>query len=184
MFKVQLPDLLLRHSQETVRNGNFGMRSHSNGTQLQQLYGIIAQNAILFAYGLPFVKHSEGWDGGFDLTLFNQRIDVKTKNRIVTPKLDYEASVVEAQINYDVESYLFTSLNTNTCELTVCGWITKEDLLSKARKYKRGDLVERDNGTSFVCRLDSYQLYYNQLNHEATSFDELAEEFEIHALLQ
>lgn len=184
MFKVQVPDLILRQSYETVRNSNFGMRSHSNGTKMQQLYGIIAQNSILFAYGLPLVKHTDEWDGGFDLELFDQRIDVKTKNRIVTPELNYEASVVDAQINYEVHTYLFTSFNTRNCELTICGWIPKQEMIARARRYKRGDVIERNNGTSFECRLDTYQVYYYQLNHAAENFDQLKEELEIHSILQ
>jgi hypothetical protein len=185
MFTVKVPDLIIRQSQEIVRNHNFGMRaSDTNGTKTQQLYGIIAQNSILFAYGLPLVKPSEGWDGGFDLELFGQRIDVKTKNRVVPTTLDYEASVVKEQIKYDVQLYLFTSLNTQNCELTICGWISKDDLLCKARMYKRGDVIKLGYGKSFVCRLDTYQVFYKQLNHQASDFDELKEELEIYSILR
>ena len=184
MFTVQVPDLIIRQSIEVCRKTNFGQRGIHDGTPTQQLYGVIAQNAILFGLGHPLIKPSNDWDGGFDMVLSKQRIDIKTVIRTVPPKPEYECRVVADQMNYDLDAYLFTSYNTQTNQLTICGWLPKEEIKTRARVFRKGDVVERSDGSFFTCKLNSYQIYYHQLNHEAENFEQLIEEIDIYSILQ
>lgn len=184
MFSVTVPDLVIRESMRVCNQVNFGSRGFdSDGTKEQQLNGIIAQNSIALAFGFPFVTISNTWDGGYDFVLKGQKFDVKTMTRRVDPQMDYEMQVVTSQLRYDVNAYLFTSYNTRNNSLTVCGWLTKDVFLNRARVFKRGDVVTRGDGTQFVCRLNTHQVYLHQLNHLAKSFDELRDDLEIYALL-
>lgn len=183
MITVPVPNLVLRESIRVCNEVNFGRRGFDDGSKTQQLHGVIAQNSMALAFGFPFVKVSDVWDGGFDFKLANEKIDVKSVSRTVTPKSTYEALVVSDQLRYDVQIYLFTSYNHKTNELTICGWLPKDLFLQRARQYKRGDVIARDNGTSFVCRMNTHQVYYYQLNKLASSLDELKEDIEIYSLL-
>lgn len=182
MITVQVPELVLRESIKVCDQTNFGKRGFDDGNKTQQLHGIIAQNSMALAFGFPFVKPSDTWDGGWDFKIHSEKIDVKNASRTVTPKPQYEALVVSDQVRYDVQIYLFTSYNHRRNELTICGWLTKDQFLKKARLYKRGDIIERDNNTTFTCRLNTHQIYYYQLNGLANSLEQLKEDIEEYSL--
>lgn len=183
MITVQVPELVLRESSKVCDQCNFGRRGFDDGNKVQQLHGIIAQNSIALAFGFPFVSMSDMWDGGFDFKLMHEKIDVKSVSRTVAPQPHYEARVISDQLRYDVQIYLFTSYNHRRNELTICGWLTKDLFMQRARRYKRGDVITRDDGSSFVCRLDTHQIYYHQLNGLADSLEQLKEDIEIYSLL-
>lgn len=183
MLKFRVPPLVLRQSYAVCRETNFGKRGFDDGTEEQQLHGVIAQNCMALAFGFPFVTKSDTWDGGFDFRIGEEKIDIKNVTRHVDALPNYEARVISDQLRYDVQIYLFTSYNVKANELTVCGWLPKDLFLRKARVYKRGDLVRRDDGSQFVCRLNSHQIYYHQLNRMASDLDQLREDIEIYSIL-
>lgn len=183
MLTFKVPALVLRQSYAVCRTTNFGQRGFDDGTPDQQFYGVVAQNCMALAFGFPFVEKSDTWDGGFDFMIGQEKIDIKNVTRRVNAQPEYEARVVSEQIRYDVNVYLFTSYNVKTNELSVCGWLPKDVFLSRARFYKRGDVIKRDDGTQFVCRLNSHQIYYHQLNHIADSLDQLKEDIELFSIL-
>lgn len=182
MITVKVPELVLRQSVQVCQQVNFGRRGIDDGTKEQQLHGVIAQNALALAFGFPFVAASNMWDGGYDFEVGSQRIDIKNVTRNVTPKLEYEARVVTEQLKYNVHIYLFTSYNQKDNLLTVCGWLPKDIFLDRARIYERGDIVVRDDGTTFTCRLNTHQIYYYQLNRVSKDLEELKEDLEMYAL--
>lgn len=182
MITVQVPDIVLRQSALVCNYTNFGNRGVDDGTKQQQLHGIIAQNCMALAFGFPFVQRLEQWDGGFDFVIGDQKIDIKNVTRNYTPKPEYEALIVSEQLKYDVQIYMFTSYNQRKNELTVCGWLPKDIFLNRARIYKRGDVVERSDGSTFVCRLHTHQIYLYQLNKVTESFDALKDDIEMYAL--
>ena len=46
----------------------------------------------------------------------------------------------------------------------ICGYLSKEDLLSKSILYKKGTKRERANGTSFTLKADTYEIENFKLN--------------------
>lgn len=183
MITVQVPELVLRESMRVCNQVNMGRRGFDDGTKTQQLHGVIAQNSMALAFGFPFVSISDTWDGGFDFKIGSEKIDVKNVSRVNEPKPNYEARVITDQLRYDVQIYLFTSYNYKANKLTICGWLPKDLFLQRSRQYKRGDVIKQDNGASFVCRLNTHQIYYYKLNKLADSLDQLKEDIEIFSLL-
>lgn len=182
MITFNVPDMVIRQSVMVCDRTNFGKRGVDDGTKEQQLHGIIAQNCMALAFGFPFVKPSDTWDGGFDFRISDQKIDIKSVTRTVQAKPEYECFVVTEQLRYDVQVYLFTSYNKRANQLTICGWLPKDIFMQRSRAIKRGDVIQRDDGTSFVCRLEARHIYYYQLNGIATSLEELREDLELFAL--
>lgn len=182
MVTYQVPELVLRISNDLCRKVDFGKRGFDDGTKDQQLHGIIAQNTVALVYGFPFVQESDTWDGGYDFTVGSQKIDIKNVTTNYTPKPHYEARVVSDQLRYGVNAYLFTAYNQRKNELTLCGWLPKHLFLDRARVYKRGDVIECDDGTTFTCRLNTHQIYLHQLN-KIESIELLKDDLEIFDLL-
>lgn len=182
MITFAVPDLVVRESVRVCDAVNFGRRGFDDGSKLQQLHGIISQNSMALAFGFPFVKISDTWDGGFDFKIGNEKIDVKTRSCITTAKSHYETLVVSDQIRYDVQIYLFTSYNFKANQLTVCGWLPKDLFLSRSRMYKRGEKILNDSGKTFLCKLNTHQIYYYQLNKVENSLEQLKEDIEMYSL--
>ena len=60
--------------------------------------------------------------------------------------------------------YVFCSYHKTKKELTICGWITKEDFVLKRRFYKKGSLRTRSDGSTFKTFSDLYEIDNSDLN--------------------
>tara|TARA_R100000951_G_scaffold32121_1_gene27434 strand:+ start:1748 stop:2254 length:507 start_codon:yes stop_codon:yes gene_type:complete len=147
-----------------LANNNMGKRHSANGSKEEQLVGLIGE---IMTKELFNIKHEwqSGFDGGFDFIYKGKKIDVKTMGRTVNPKPFYINNFVAFQKEFDCDCYIFNSINKKTNELTICGWVTKQDLLDKAFFCEKGSVVKRSNGTSFTAAYDSYMLENNKLNN-------------------
>ena len=94
----------IKHNQET----NLGKRGYADGSQEEQLVGILGENTICNALDLPFMN-SEGYDGGFDIKLNGKNVDIKTMGRTVYPQLNYVNNLVAMQLKNNSDIYLFCS---------------------------------------------------------------------------
>ena len=65
---------------------------------------------------------------------------------------------VAHQKKFDCDIYIFCSLNKKKKELTICGFLSKKELLQKSVYIKKGDIMHRDNGTSFIMKTNNYQI--------------------------
>jgi|TARA_R110002050_G_C8727439_1_gene496975 hypothetical protein len=149
----------IKHNQET----NLGKRGYADGSQEEQLVGILGENTICNALDLPFMN-SEGYDGGFDIKLNGKNVDIKTMGRTVYPQLNYVNNLVAMQLKNNSDIYLFCSYHKHNHELTLCGWIDKENFKKKAKLYKEGDIRYRYDGTTFKTKSDLYEIENRLLN--------------------
>ena len=173
-FNIDVPQFVVDISEQFVENNNLGHRPDgSNGTKEQQLVGVIGQNMMALALGKPFMQPSESHDGGVDFTLFNKTIDIKTMGRTVTPKLDYVNNLIASQTKFDVDCYVFASLNTTNSKLTICGWLPKATFTFFAKFYEKGTIRERTNSTSFELKADTYEIQNEDLIHNIYSWPDL-----------
>ena len=70
-------------------------------------------------------------------------VDVKTKERTVPPRPDYDLHVTKNQINHDVDVYVFASMNRmNSNHVDLVGWCTKRWDWENASNVKKGELDE------------------------------------------
>jgi len=173
-FNIQVPQFVIDVSEKFVNENNLGARKdNSNGTKDQQLIGVIGQNMMALALGKPFMEPSNTHDGGVDFEIFGVKLDIKTMGRTVEPKLDYINNLIGSQIKYNVNAYVFCSLNTSNCKLTVCGWIPKDIFLQKAEFFAKGTTRQRTNNTSFEFKTDNYEIKNQDLYYRPKNWAEL-----------
>lgn len=173
-FSVLVPQSVVEISEHFVENNNLGMRkNNSNGTKEQQLVGVIGQNMMAMALNQPFMQPSTTHDGGVDFVLHGKKIDIKTMGRTVTPKLDYVNNLIACQTRFDVDGYVFSSLNTSNSKLTICGWLPKASFLFFAKFYEKGTIRQRTNNTSFELKADTYEIENEDLIHNVYNWNDL-----------
>ena len=108
--------------------------------------------------------YKNGFEGGFDMRYKGTKIDVKQKGRPEAMKPYFVHNFIGFQKEFDCDFYIFNSLNKTTNKLEICGWITKDNLIKKSCFYKEGDVRNRDNGTCFEMKADTYEIENRLLN--------------------
>jgi len=176
MIKIKISDELISYCKKQVELYNFGQRGIADGNKEEQFVGCIGESILREIFGKPPLDGSNGFDGGCDILYEKIKIDVKTMGRTTDVKDYYVHNFIALQKKYDVDVYIFTSFNKRKRELTVCGWITKEDFFKKAKIFKKGTKRYRSNGSYFETKADLYEIKNSELN-DITDFDEL--KFEI-----
>tara|TARA_R110000787_G_scaffold18164_1_gene55979 strand:- start:42 stop:542 length:501 start_codon:yes stop_codon:yes gene_type:complete len=156
-MNLKIPKELKVKCWNFLKKNNLGNRLEANGNKEQQFVGLIGEIMVVNLFGLEY-KFSQGFDGGFDFIYKGKKIDVKTMGRTVDPKPYFVNNFIAFQKDFNCDYYIFTSLNKKTNELTICGYLSKEDLLKKSTLYKKGTKRTRTNGTSFVLKADTYEI--------------------------
>jgi len=164
MFVIKVKKELIEHCKEQISKYNFGKRTVANGTPEQQLTGIIGQSVVMELFGLEKVDGSLGFDKGVDIVFNNKRIDVKTMGRTTNVKPYYTNNFLKLQDYFETEIYIFCSYHKNKKELTICGWITKEDFIYKRRFYVKGSTRTRSDNSTFKTFSDLYEIDNKDLN--------------------
>ncbi|MDB4303594.1 hypothetical protein N9934_02220 [Desulfosarcina sp.] len=172
MFTIQVKQQLIDYCQEQVLQYNFGKRKVANGSNEQQLTGIIGQSVLMQLFGLGKVDGIQGFDNGIDILFNHKKIDVKTMGKTTDVKSYYTNNFLKLQDYFDTEIYIFCSYHKTKKEITVCGWITKDNFVLKRRFYKKGSTRTRSNGTRFTTFSDLYEIDTKDLNN-VNSIEEL-----------
>ena len=145
-----------------LKNNSLGHRSKANGNKLEQFVGLVGEITVKNFLGINHVE-SDGFDGGYDLTLKGKKIDIKTMGRNVDVKPHYVNNFITYQKDYDCDIYIFASINKKTSVLTICGYATKDDLISKGNRYEQGEIRVRDDGTEFKFKAPTIEIENNKL---------------------
>jgi hypothetical protein len=124
-----------------------------------RLVGYIAE--LGFKQHLNSKEIEYTWDGGnsydYDFTIGGVRVDLKTKDRTVAPRIDYECSIAEYS-NQDCEYFIFASLERNKAKniynrLWILGFISKDEYMKKSNQLRVGDIDPSNNWTvKEACR--------------------------------
>lgn len=75
----------------------------------------------------------------WDLEFCGITIDVKTKQRNVSPQAHHDAHIEASQIDYPVDAYVFCSSNMKSGKTEMVGWAWKHDFDRLCRKVNKGD---------------------------------------------
>ena len=177
MFTLKVNTALLEHCQQLVKTHNFGHRYTANGSQEQQLTGIIGQSIVMEAFGLGYVDGKGGFDNGVDLVVNNKKVDVKTMGRTTDVQRNYTNNFLKLQDYFETEIYIFCSYHKIKNEITICGWINKTDFIAKRTLYPKGSIRTRTNGTTFSTFADLYEIDIVELN-DVSSFIDLKQQLE------
>lgn len=174
-FNVDTPGDVIAISREYNRIAKLGKRGDgSDGTQPQQLIGIIGENLVRQMIGLPYMIPAETHDNGVDVEIYGLKFDVKTMGRDVTPKVDYVNNLIASQIKFEVDGYIFVSINkSDGLRATICGWSTKDNFIAKAKHYPIGTVRTRNDGSVFRLKANTYEISNTDINHSAQSKLEL-----------
>ena len=172
MFKLKISQDIIQHCQNQIQQYNFGQRSTANGTREQQFTGIVGQCAIMKLFGLDFINGADGCDDGEDINDKGLIVDVKTMGRTTDVRDYYVNNFIGLQLRFNTDIYIFCSLNKNTNELTVCGWIPKEEFMQKADYFPKGSWRKRSDGSKFQTFADLYEIKNSDLN-DVQSYEEL-----------
>jgi len=184
-FEITVPQHILDSSLRCAQAGSMGHRQDgSDGTAEQQLTGIIGQNMIHLSLGKPLIEPNTGFDGGVDFEVFNLKCDVKTMGRSVQPKLSYVNNLLASQIHFQVDAYLFLSLNKTANLLTVCGWLPKASFLERATLYEAGATRLRSDGSSLEIKFKMYEIINNDLFLKFNSWSDLMAELYLFAQME
>lgn len=157
MIRLKITDEQIEYATYLVNNCNYGRRGKFDGDKSKQLVGMLAQTVLADYLKQPRPDTSEGFDGGYDYIINGKKVDVKCMSRKGYVIGNYVHNLIAYQKNYDVDYYIFTSLNTTTNELEVCGVINKEQFFSKADLYEKGT-VRHKGKTAFTLEAPTYEL--------------------------
>ena len=172
MFKIKVKEEIISHCRNQLLKYNFGQRNIANGTKEQQLTGIIGQCVVMDMFGQGYIDGSTGCDDGVDISILGHSIDVKTMGRTTDVKYNYVNNFIGLQLKFNTEIFIFCSYHKIKKELTICGWIPKEEFLTKASFFAKGTKRMRYDGTYFYTFADLYEIRNDELN-DVFSVDEL-----------
>lgn len=157
MIRLKITDEQIEYATYLVNNCNYGRRGKFDGDKSKQLVGMLAQTVLADYLKQSRPDTSEGFDGGYDYIINNKKVDVKCMARKGYMIGNYVHNLIAYQKNYDVDYYIFTSLNTTTNELEVCGVINKERFFSMANLFEKGT-VRYKGKTAFTLEAPTYEL--------------------------
>lgn len=146
-----------------------GSRRYNNGNKEEQFVGMLGEVVTTDLFRCKRPECGDKGDGGVDLTIHGQRIDVKTMGRNCNVKNHFIHNLHGDQVGdyYKNDIYLFTSLNKRFMELTICGWVTKEEFFERALFYPYGT-VRRNPSKTF--RVRSKKGLYEIKNYKLNPF--------------
>jgi hypothetical protein len=116
---------------------------------------------MIFQRQHPGAKRISDSDRFADFEMGSQRIDVKTKERTVFVKDDYEVSVAAYQKDFNVDYYVFYSYNNQASVMEYLGWMKKDEYYEKAKLMKKGDIDKRNN---WRISIDCYNVPISELH--------------------
>lgn len=153
-FNIDEDTINLAESWSDFKGNKFSIRN--DGTKM-----IVSNLAeICFSRQYPTAVRISDKDYNADFTLKGYRIDVKCKERAVYCREDYDVSVEARQMEYDVDWYMFYSYNSKANVMEFLGGMSKEEYKSKARLYRKGDVLD---GNNWKVSVDCYNLKISQL---------------------
>lgn len=161
-MRVKLSNFLKNEVWKWVNTHTIGKRGKADGSKQEAYTGLLGEFAVHQIFK-GYIVWRDDFDGGFDFEHKGMKIDVKTMGRTVDPKPDFVNNFIAYQKNLKADAFIFCSLNKKTSELTICGWITKDDLLETADKFKKGDERERADGTTFKLKAPTYEIKNSDL---------------------
>lgn len=148
MIKIKVPPEI-REASAALNDKcpTYNRLSGGNGSKEERLTGFIGQNMIRLMLGQPLMEATDTDDGKDGILSNGQTYDVKTMTRSVDVKEEWTNNFDAEQAKFSPDLYIFCSYNKVTQELTVCGYLPKEELREKSRFKRAGEKSQRADGT-------------------------------------
>lgn len=145
-----------------LKENNIGQRGKADGNKAQQYVGLLGEIAVKRLFGISDELEA-GFDGGYDFEHNGRKIDVKTMGRNVDVEPHFVNNFWAYQKNLKADTYIFTSLNKKTYEVTICGWIEKDEMKEVAEKFKKGTIRTLTDGTEFPLKGPMWEIKMSDL---------------------
>ncbi len=158
MFIINVSNKIIDYAKGLVKNHNFGNRGVADGNVHEQLTGLIGQCTVQTMFHVNLLTGAGGFDHGKDLEFAGLSIDVKTMGRTTDVKDYYVNNFIALQKDYPTDAYIFCSYFEEKKELTICGWLPKNELEKMASFYKKGTKRYRSDKTWFRTKADLYEI--------------------------
>jgi hypothetical protein len=142
-----------------IHQTNYAHRGKFDGNKEKQFYGLLAQVVVEDLLGLERSKPSNKADGGIDLILNGNFIDVKNVIRNSNPlNAEYTNNIIEKQVTQgSTDWYLLTSFNKKDNCLYILGYYKKE-WLQFADYFAAGDKVKNNWGKEIIFQMDCFNI--------------------------
>lgn len=163
MYTEKVSDEIIRYCKDQVEKYNFARRGYDDGDKEQQLTGVIGQCMIMKYFDVGLIDGTKGFDGGIDIIYHDKKIDVKTMGRNTKVEEWYTNNFHAAQDCFCPDIYIFCSYNKKTQELTICGYVTREEFIQR-RKFIPKGMPRMKGGTTFEFAYDMYEIDNTELN--------------------
>jgi hypothetical protein len=143
------------------RFDNFPLINNSIRNREGGLVGYIGEALVLHLEG-GAIKDTYDYDV---VSSKGVKIDVKTKERKVAPRANYNCTVANFNTKQKCDRYSFVSVLDDYKTAWYLGSISKEDFYKKAIFYKQGDL-DPDSSPRYPFKFtaDCYNIKVNQLD--------------------
>jgi hypothetical protein len=156
----------IRYAEAYLEKGSLAHRGDFDGNPDQQLTGMIGHIIICDILRVPRPVNKNEFDGGFDLVYRNIKWDVKTSRQTVRffdrPNSKFYHLILDYQINYDCDGYIFISRCGNLFDIR--GWISKSKFKELAKPYHRGQQFKRYHGSIIEMKCSGYSVSDRYLN--------------------
>ena len=92
------------------------------------------------------------------------KVDVKTKERTVAPRENYNCTVADFNTKQDCDEYAFVSVLNDHSKAWYLGKISKTEFYQKAKFYRKGELdPDSPPSKNFYFRADCYNIPISEL---------------------
>lgn len=92
------------------------------------------------------------------------KVDVKTKERTVAPRENYNCTVADFNTRQDCDEYAFVSVLNDHSKAWYLGKISKTEFYQKAKFYRKGELdPDSPPSKNFYFRADCYNIPISEL---------------------
>jgi hypothetical protein len=158
MIEVQITPKMLQASIESSKK--LGILNNSIRSGNGNLAGFLGEECVLNA--ISGSLKSNTYD--YDILIGDKRFEVKTKDRTVAPRPEYECSIPNYNTKQLADYYIFVSLlrkNNDYLKGYVLGYMSKDEYFKKATLLKKGDI---DKSNNFTVKADCWNLKINELH--------------------
>lgn len=173
-------------STESYNNNSITKGERNVLGMLGEICYVMMMSRIMDRSQIKFLPNPDNPNYDYDVKIYNSTFDVKTKQRTVQPRMDYDASIAAySKDQQKCDYYAFTSITVSKnnpnkfLDFYYMGHIKKQNFF-KIAQYKNegdpdGDNIVMKNGKAkkFEITKDCYNLKYNQL--EQFSMDMLGD---------
>ena len=141
MKKIRIPTSEQVRYARTLLEKGMGNRGQNDGSYYERLFGTIAQIIVCDLFEQPRPTDLTKADSGHDLIIKGKKWDVKCRSIEVPNRPHFWNSILNEQIKYSTDGYIFVVYNTEVGSYEIVGYIEKEEFLKTGTFHNAGDRI-------------------------------------------